>query len=99
MITVIIILIVLLICLFIAVRFAILINRHEFQIKHYTFSITAGLEINTPIGYKLQVVGIDVSKSTSIVFEVKACNDAHLLLMRDPEDEENGVLHIIIGMF
>ena len=40
--------------------------------------LTAGLEIMTPNEYKLQVVGMDLSKSTSIVFEVKACNDAHL---------------------
>ena len=61
--------------------------------------LTAGLEIMTSNEYKLQVVGMDLSKSTSIVFEVKACNDAHLMLMRNPEDEENGVLQIMIGMF
>ena len=61
---------------------------------HY---ITAGLEILTPDEYKYRVVGIDISDASSIVFEVKACNDAHILLMTNVDDEDNDIYEIVIG--
>ena len=40
---------------------------------------------------------MDVSGATSLLFEVQACNDAHILLMKNPGDKYNDAIEIVIG--
>ena len=61
------------------------------------FIIIAQIQISTPDAYTYQAVGIDISDETSFAFEVEACNDAHVLLMKTPGDENNDVIEIVIG--
>ena len=64
--------------------------------KHPFFTI-ARKEILTPNAYHYKDVGIDVSSMTSILFEVQACHDAHVLLMKTPADEDHEIIEIVIG--
>ena len=52
----------------------------------------------TPNVYRYHDVGMDVSSATSLLFEVEACNDAHILLMENAGDEVNDVIEIVIGI-
>ena len=61
------------------------------------FFVTDGLEFFTPDEYKYEVVLVDITEASSIVFEVEACNDVHLLLMRNADDEDLDVYEIVIG--
>ena len=55
------------------------------------------MEIHTPSAFRYHAVGMDVSGATSLLFEVQACNDAHILLMKNPGDENNDAIEIVIG--
>ena len=44
-----------------------------------------------------QLVNYDISDRTSLVFEVKACDNIHVLLMTNPDDNTNSVYEIVIG--
>ena len=61
------------------------------------FIFIAQLQISTPNSYTYQAVGIDISDDTSFTFEVQACNDAHVLLMKTPGDEVNDIIEVVIG--
>ena len=70
----------------------------SFQITESNIFFTiARKEILTPNAYRYQDVGIDVSGMTSILFEVQACHDAHVLLMKTPADEAHDIIEIVIG--
>ena len=44
-----------------------------------------------------QLVSYNISDRTSIVFEVKTCVYCHVLLLADPNDNNNSGYEIIIG--
>ena len=50
--------------------------------------------MHTPDAYRYHDVGIHASHTTSFLFEVQACNDAHVLLIPDPVDH---LIEIVIG--
>ena len=61
------------------------------------FFIIAHTEIHTPNAYRYHDVGMDIRGATSLLFEVTACNDAHVLLMTNPGDENQDVIEIVKG--
>ena len=53
--------------------------------------------MHTPDVFHYHDVGIDASHTTSFLFEVQACSDAHILLMKHPGDEDRNLIEIVIG--
>ena len=47
----------------------------------------------------LEDFGISLQETEYLLFEVTACNDVHLLLMKDREDFVNHVYEIALGKF
>ena len=55
--------------------------------------------MDTPNDYNYQLTPFRVTGMTYIMFEVQACNDAHILLMADKDDEDTSVLEVVLGKF
>lgn len=61
-------------------------------------SYPGSLCIHTPNEYKYRIVdGLSVQETTSMVFKVRASNDAHILLMHDKADIDRNIFEIVIG--
>lgn len=57
----------------------------------------ASCVVTTTDAYQYTDVEKNVTESTSIVFKVAACHDAHVLLHQDGDDKENNIYEIVIG--
>ena len=57
------------------------------------------ITVDTPDEYGYQLAPFRVTDMTYIMFGVQACNDAHILLMADKDDEKNSVVEVVLGKF
>ena len=62
-----------------------------------TLYISAGLDIATPDDYTYHVIDKNVSDSSSLIFKVAACHNAHVLLMKEKDSETSNTYEINIG--
>ena len=70
--------------------------RHMWVIT-FIIIVSVGQGMNTGGTKDYKLVPFDISDTTSLVFEVKACDNIHILLMEDPNNDTNSVYEIAIG--
>ena len=72
-------------------------KMHYIKMNSDTVYISAGLDIATPDEYYYHVIDKNVSDSSSLIFKVAACHNAHVLLMKDKDSETNNTNELNIG--
>ena len=71
--------------------------RDEYKKYYFLYQVADGLQPRTGAVKDYQLVPFSIKDRTSLLFQVKACGHAHILLMANPSNQEDSVYEIVLG--